>query len=82
MIGFWDKPNGSNSSLHIDETDFHQMVTVAPNVTIGTCKKRDKGKLKEHQCGVGLELFDAKVRILFLGNRAEFRGLELCTLSM
>uniref|UniRef100_A0A2N9I752 Uncharacterized protein n=1 Tax=Fagus sylvatica TaxID=28930 RepID=A0A2N9I752_FAGSY len=26
------------------------MVTVAPNVTTGTCKKRDKGKLKEHRC--------------------------------
>uniref|UniRef100_A0A2N9E1H2 Uncharacterized protein n=1 Tax=Fagus sylvatica TaxID=28930 RepID=A0A2N9E1H2_FAGSY len=23
-------------------------------------KKRDKGKLKEHRCGAGLELFDAK----------------------
>ncbi len=65
-----------------DETYFHQIVTVAPNVTTGTCKKRDKGKLKEHRCGAGLELFDAKVRILFLGNRAKFRGLELCTLFM
>ncbi len=60
---------------------FHQMVTITPDVTTGTCKKRGKVKLKEHRCGASLELFDAKVKSLFLGNRAEFRSLELRTLA-
>jgi hypothetical protein len=57
------------------------MVTVAPDVMTGTCKKRGKVKLKEHRCGADLELSDAKVKSLFLRNRAEFRSLELWTLA-
>ena len=65
-----------------DEPNFHQMITVSPDVTISTCKKRDKVKLKEYRCGAGLELSNVKVRCLFLENRVEFRGLELRTLPL